>query len=395
MAKGTGFGRGVLHGGLLGAATIAALSLVLPQPERGGDPAAVAATQTDPGAAVPSTPGEAPSVRMPEAPAVSPDAARVTDDISVGNTSMPDSSPTAPVSPGPEPQDTDAASVPEIAETPEPDAAEPQPSEPQPTGPDEATTSLRPPPGSEFARAEDVPPTIPGQSEAPLSGSDAVALPFDAPAVEPPPDPSTETALQPDPLTGAEPPQPADAEVTVPVTPSADADAPAGVAAPERIGTPRQDTGPMPESRAAPVPPAQAEPGVTVPETDRGPETATPTRPAAPDAPGATPPAMQDDPSAPVSQTGTAETAAAPVPETAQVPLPQEAAQPSRDAPPALSTPDNQREEVPEPPGASEDADMPAETPSAGAAGPASEAVSPLQSGPDLSVPALPSLGDL
>ncbi|MDO5606292.1 MAG: hypothetical protein Q4G25_14130, partial [Paracoccus sp. (in: a-proteobacteria)] len=259
MARSYGFGRGALHGALIGAGALAVLSLALPGPQTrpavpeagesarpgvgGGAGPAAPATGAGPAGDAPAPPvpdddgglsapqaesGQGPDAVMQEAGGVAGGGAGVL-------------SPAAR---------TGGAGI-------APDAV----TDSRPSGGDDTgvpVTRMSPPPGSEFARREDLPPVVPAPSAAPGLGQSAAPA-VSVPVAENAPQAATLPGARPDPLSAADTLQPVEDQPAGPATPAPDPARPATAPAPGAVDAPARDTGPMPASRAAPAPPPEDE----------------------------------------------------------------------------------------------------------------------------------------
>ncbi len=300
MARTDGIGRGFVHGPLIGAAALAGLSLAIPLRE----------TQPP---AEPTAPITAPSATAKPEPAAPPEQI---------------------VAPVQQP----------VGQAEDPAATPPQPA-----------TQLAPPTGSEFARAEDLPPTLPGHSSAPAMTSAVVEVA--EPAAESLPQPTTGPANRPDAQNQTEMPRPADEAQIAVAAPQAETPQPVTQPIPVRLGQPAQDTGLAAASRAAPAAPDEAE-DTALPAAESLPATALAQRPDAPvDAASPDPATIAEAAGgAPDAQTGT-EATASPDEDTSTPPAAQQPETAPRVSAPVLETPDPRRESVPPPPAAAEEAD--------------------------------------
>ncbi|WBU63044.1 hypothetical protein [Paracoccus aerodenitrificans] len=311
MARSDGFGRGALHGALIGVAALGALSLALPvergQPEADGMAGDETVAAVDSGSA--ETGGGA-SDASESGAAVVPDAPEIVQ------------------------EDTETASLP--ADEPQPAAADTSPE-----------TRMGPPVGSEFARSEDLPPSIPGEASAP-GVSDAAAAP-EIPVAESLPRPVTVPVNRPEAIDLTRPPQQESGQAISVQRPSPDALRPVTVSLPEQVAAPAQDEGPNDASRNAPEAPATRL-EANIPAEDTSPDISGFVRAAAPEAPepadvpqGASvsgqPDALQDPASVP-----------APVSMDTDPDPSAEADATTRSPVPPLASPDPQREAVPPPP---------------------------------------------
>ncbi|TKW67984.1 MAG: hypothetical protein DI616_02410 [Paracoccus denitrificans] len=358
MARTDGIGRGLLHGTLIGAAALAALSLALPSRE----------TARDADIAV-DTPAEIP-LGAPQ-------------DTS-GNAIS-----------GPVP-DTQVQSVPR----PDPIqmAVEDAASASTPQGSPGAETQMRPPTGSEFARAEDLPPTVPGSANAPATVAELAEVA--EPAPETLPRQTTGPASRPDAQDEAVAPHAAQDDQLAAAAPQAETAAPATQANPARVSQPGQDQGPAAASRAAPTAPEQAE-DTALPASESLPTTSAVQRP---DMPGGTnSPASastgETANGAPAVQTGVSPAGNPADDDNSEAARPADAdtATDPRTSAPVLQTPDPRRESVPPPPPAAGD-DVAATAPEqveqtpaiSSRPGDAPQGVPTGRPAPDLEIPALP-----
>lgn len=299
MARTDGIGRGVLHGSLIGVAVLAGLSLAFPLRET-----------------APVEGGELPVA------SVDPQPTEV---------------------PVPEVQAAEAAE--ENADTPL------------------SEMQMGPPTGSEFARTEDQPPSLPASSSAPSLAGQVVEVAL--PRAESQPQP-TGPATRPDTQDQTEAPQLGD-ELPLQVTaPAVDAAQPESQPNPARPTEPARDAGLAAASRAAPTTPDEAERTV-LPGAETLPGTRLAARPEAPVDIRSPEPAHAGVTAGdmPAAQTGTEATSSPVEDDTAMESAPPVEASPqtTRPSAPVLEAPDPARETVPPPPAAADAIEeRPAET---------------------------------
>ena len=327
MARTDGIGRGLLHGGLIGAAALAALSLAVPVEKTApsGPALQVPASETEvaatPRADVPSeTAQTGPDADAGRASGNPPPATSATDGASPAEISVPEDG---------------QAAIPDASQDNAGAVAAPQPE-----------TRMAPPTGSEFARAEDLAPTVPAASVPPSTSATVAGVA--EPAAESLPQPTTGPGSRPDAQNQTETPRAADEGQLAVDAPMAEAALPATQPNPLRPDQPGQDAGLAPASRAAPTAPEEAE-ATALPRAESLPASAGTPRP---DAPGAPDPATITDAATetPAAQTGTA-ISPDPTDADTQAASPDRASEvSSRPAAPTLETPDPRRETVPPPP---------------------------------------------
>lgn len=227
MATSDEFRRGALHGSLIGATALAALSLAIPLPMSDGKTGVPVADLSD-GA-------------MISAPRIQDDLPRI--DVAPVSGGTIDETSSARVSELPE----DAYNNHEIIIVSEvPDTIDPA------AGDVRKSVQMIPPAGSEFSRAEDLSPQLPANSPAPGTPGLSAAPAVSTPGFEEAPSMAVRTVTRPDTLNHAEALPPGPEQQSVPDMPSAGDSLPVFVRLPDRIVVPMQDREPMAASSAAP-----------------------------------------------------------------------------------------------------------------------------------------------